>query len=246
LRTAILSAWLALSTAAFADADRRYAILSLVGDKITVVARANVTGSPRDRNTKQVLPLPTREIDDAAALAVEAELRRLDPKAAPILLAARDPALHAEQQRMLDEDSTTAALLGSVRALAAEAGATHLLLVAKLRHEATLRVADGSTGSGKVDGVGFYIDRTLRMRRSDTGQVSEGYLAPFAYFSVSLIDLRSGEILGREHGLASITLSAARSARGDPWDALSAEQKVRSLQSLIRRETARIVPALLR
>ena len=82
-----------------------------------------------------------------------------------------------------------------------------------------------------VAGPGYYVDRDLWISRSDTGERAQGFLAPFVYIRVSLIDLATSAILRHELITESLVLSAARSKQGDdPWGVLSAEEKVAQLR----------------
>ena len=120
------------------------------------------------------------------------------------------------------------------------------MMVVRHRSNSSLRLANTSAGSGKIEGLGFYIDHNLRVNRSDTGERGVGYLAPFAYFKVYWIDYSNGAVLGDAVVTESTTLSAARSkASVNPWDALDASEKMRALQSLIARGMQRVVPQLL-
>ena len=245
LATAAAFLLLGLSLGVSASETRKYAVLSLVGDQLLIVKYVVGTGSHLDRNERQFVPLDDPAIDRAAVFAVDEALRRLDPAATPLLLSAREPALFAAQAKALDEGGDAGRLLEPIRRLMREGEATHLIVVTKYRHEAALKFSEGHVGSGFLEGVGFYIDSAKMTNRSDTGERGRGFLAPFAYFRISLIDLAGGRVIKEERVIASIARSAARSESGSPWEALSAEDKVRVLQGLMRRETTRVIPALI-
>jgi hypothetical protein len=101
-------------------------------------------------------------------------------------------------------------------------------------------------GSGHLEGLGFYLDREQKLRRSDTGQLGVGFLAPYAYIKLLLIDLSSGQV-EREHAIAaSRTISAARNKDGfDPWQSLDAAQKLAAINGLMRGEFKKAMPELL-
>jgi len=103
-----------------------------------------------------------------------------------------------------------------------------------------------ASGASADEGLGFYIDRELRIKRADTGELGQGVLAPFAYFKVWLIDLASGERVHEQAITASSTASVARNKNSlDPWDTLDAAQKVLALRRLIRSELDKALPKLL-
>jgi len=134
-------------------------------------------------------------------------------------------------------------VLAAVRDIAAGSKATHLVLVTKQRHEAMLPVSNGRVGSGWLEGLGFYIDCEQGMRNNVTGEGFTGFLAPFAYFRVSLIELATGKVLGEEAVYASLT--TGRRSVSHPWDALTPKQKVQVIEGMLRAEVARVIPIVL-
>lgn len=238
----VLAVFLAVCATLGQAAGPKYAVISLVGDSLLVVRREMATGSRIDRNPRTVIATRSPALDHTLILAVEDALRRRDPEARPILLATRDPELFTLQSRAVDGEGLPA-LLPALRASVANSGATHLIVAIKHRDEARLRVVNGTVGAGRIEGLGFYVDPDARMIETATGEGSQGYIAPFAYFSMALVDLESGAVLSEHFVRESTTVVKQQVANA--WDALTAEEKVRILQALIRREVARAVPALL-
>ena len=234
---------IAIAFAATANADgRKYAVISLIGDKLLLATRDMATGSSLDQNARQFIDVGSPELDNTALLAAETALQSADPSAAVVLMAVRDPAIFAAQARMLDKNAAEQGFFDSIAKVAASAQATHLVLIAKLRREARLRVADGYLGSGWLEGLGFYVDRTMPMIDRDKGEAYTGFLAPFAYFRVVLIELPSGKVLGERAVMASTSYGKQESLH--PWDSMTSEQKVATLKGLIRGDMRRVVPEL--
>ncbi len=225
---------------------RTYAVMSLVGDGLLVVHHRASTGSSIDRDTRQFIALADPVLDRTALLAVDEALRRSDPAAKPVLLAARDAGLLEAQAKALASGAGVQAIADALRPRLPPNVATHLVLVAKHRAPAAIKLAEGSVGSGHLEGLGFYVDRGMRVRIPNTNRWGQGFLGPFAYFTVALVDLRSGKVIAEQPVRASIARSQARSDTLDPWDALSAEEKVKILEALIREETARAMPTLVK
>ena len=65
-------------------------------------------------------------------------------------------------------------------------------------------------------------------------------------FTVSLVDLSTGQVLREEKGLASRALSATSTDTGNPWDALSGTEKIHTLIDMVGKEIATLMPKLLR
>ena len=245
----VLVACLALVAAtAHAQADggavaRKYAVLSLVGDALNVVTYFRHTAGGVDPLSRESLPLPGPALDNAALLAAEDALRKSDPRASVVLLAPSSRALYTEQQGLFD--GTRLKLPGELGAALHGSGATHLVLLTKHRGEARLRTAIGNVGSGKLEGLGFYVDRQMRLRRGDTGESGQGFVAPFVYVRCSLVDVATLAVQREEIAMAAEAYSAARStATANPWDALTPAQKVSIIRQMLVAEVGRAVPAL--
>jgi hypothetical protein len=246
-----MSRWIvAVSLLALASpaclAQRTYAVLSLVGDRIEVVRRAPVTGSSIDRNQRETIPVPDGSIDRAILAAADRALRAADPTAKPVLLLASDPGLYEAQARMLDENGVVTWLLEPMRGLLKDSHVTHLILFSKYRHEARFQLGHARVGNGMIEGAGFYLDYELMTRRGDTQERARGFLASFVYFQLTVIDLASASIVRQESRLGSNLLSAARSESGNPWETLSSAQKIDALVRISRREVSSAIPELIR
>jgi hypothetical protein len=240
-RAWLLLACLALCQPAAAQ-ERTYAIMSLVGDQLLIVHQDISTGSRLDKNSRDYVELHTPALDNALVIAIEDAMRERDRSVKTVLLAARDPALFALQARGLEE-GPLALLLPVVSPLAQKAGATHLVLASKHRDDSRIRMADGHVGAGRIEGLGFYVNDNMRVQNRNTGASTTGYIAPFGYFSLAVVDLATGAVVSQQLVREAYAISNQKAAV--PWNALTAEQKVQMLQQLIRRETRRAVPLLL-
>lgn len=238
----LLAILLLAASAVCGASDRTYAVLSLIGDQLMLVNRAAATGSNVDRNTRQFVALPNAALDNAALRAVEDALKTADPGAQVALLAARDPDLAKAQAKALDAGGGAGLVLPALKDVLAKVNATHLILVSKHRGEARMEIANGKAGSGYLEGLGFYIDRLYPLRDLTTGEHTDGFLAPFAYFRVALIDLATSRVLGEE----TVTASQGIGARDqiNPWDTLSSAEKVAYLDGFIREGAQRVVTRL--
>src|SRR6266700_937728 len=210
--------------------SRTYAILSLIGDKISVVGHESTTGSNKDQNRHDTMPLSDRVLDNTAVRAVDNAIKRLDPRATTVSLASSDPELYELQDKLFDPQEQSLALRESIKVMLQNQNATHLVLITKHRSEAKLRLAHEYRGSGKIEGVGFYLDATLPTTRSDHA-IGMGFLAPFAYIKVVLVDAKTMAVIRERNADESVALSTAN-APGSlrPVDVLTGAQKVVALQ----------------
>lgn len=233
----VLSCLLAAAPAFGADA-RKYAAMSLLGDELDIVHAQPQIGSNIPSNKHERVALPDPTFDQMVLRVVDQTVSKQAQGPRVVFLQARDPNLYALQERILEADSGVAALLQPIKALADQQQATHLILVTKYRHDALLKLPRTHIGTGKLSGLGFYIGHQRRR--------GMGFLAPYAYFRISLVDLATLKVLREDTGLAS-TVRFARNAADtvDPWEALDNEGKARVLQNLLRAEIERILPPLL-
>ena len=222
---------------------RKVALLSLIGDFMTVVTYRPGIGSHLDKNARETFAIPDATFDHTALLAASDAIKKADASASVVLIAAPSTGMRTEQrhllkdQRFVPTDELSAALT--------KEGATHLLLMTKYRAAARLQAKNDMIGSGTLEGLGFYVDRQTRLIRSDTGEIGRGFLAPYAFFKISLIELSSSTVLKEQAVTASTALSSARDKDGDdPWDALSPGQKVAILRALIRNATEKAIPTI--
>lgn len=240
MRALFLAFLLACGFAAGAADERKYAVLSLVGDRLMLVQRVPAAEAQPERNLIEFLDLQDKVFDQTVRIAANQVLLMADRNNPPVMLDAKDPSLYQQQARVLEEAS-------AVRRLVAGTGATHLILVTRLRQETMLQSAEGHLGgSGALEGLGFYMDRTKPLIASNTGQAAFGFLGPFAYFQISVYDVARGRVLRQEAITASRTISAGRSPTGDPWEVLSARDKVLVLQKMLQEEIGKNLPKVVR
>jgi hypothetical protein len=221
-----------------------YAVASVIGDRIMVVVADKSVGSSLDRNRKEFYELKTPALDNGAVIAIDDALKESAPDAKSLLLGISARALHDVQSRALDEGGAVKPLVEVVRPVAQKAGATHLILAIKARDEARIKSANGMIGLGKLEGLGFYVDNVMKMENRDTGEGTDGFVAPFAYFRLVLVDLSTGAVLAEEMIREAQAVSSQKATFA--WDALAPEQKVQLLQHLIRESIRDSVPRLLR
>jgi hypothetical protein len=238
----IIATLLLLSAAA--QAAPRYAIVSLLGDRLLLARSESGTGSHIDRNRREFVPVPEPLFDHTAVFAVEDAIKAADSSASTVLMQVRDPVVYEAQQNALNQKRGAEAILPALGGVLAQAKATHLVLVSKHRYDAHIALPDGYSGSGSLEGLGFYIDANTRINDWDNRLTATGFVAPFAYFRIALIDAASGKVL-QERAVAA-SKAAWSQSEISPWDALSPDEKARKLQALIREEVRRVMPQILR
>ena len=172
----MLSLVLILASVLAGAAEPRYAVLSLLSDRLTIVTRDMATGSNIDRNHRETLAIPGNLLDKNMVLAMDDALQAAGARDEPVMLFTSDPAIFARQAQLLDESGGTASLLEAVRPVLKGVNASYLVLASKYRHDARLQVQDGYVGSGQLEGLGFYVDRLYEPRRIGTMGVAPGYL----------------------------------------------------------------------
>jgi hypothetical protein len=226
------------------SAPRTYAVISLIGDKISVVGHRDTVGSTMERNRQGALAVQSRALDDTAVLAASDAIGRFDPRASIVMLASNDPALYELQNGLFEPQPQSRALLASaIRDPIQGQHATHLILIRKHRGDAAMRMQVQYVGSGKIEGVGFYVDPILRTRDLETNEMGAGFLATFAYIKVALVDANTMAVIREQPVEESTTMLTGKSL--NPLDALTPAQKTAALRSVIIKATADGVKAVL-
>jgi len=210
-----------------------FALLSLVGDQFSVVMRREEIGSNIDPNTRRNYPVDAAVFDDIALDAAEQVLKKLRPVSPVVRFSIRDPRLFGLQDKLLEDSS---GLRDALAKLLREQQATRLVLVTKWRDNAQFRLIDGTTGTGKISGLGFYVDTTYVYRNRESGNQGQGFLGPFAYVTVTVVDaqtmkpIRATQSRESEMNLPTDTKGAIHA-----WDALTPQGKVDALERVLRR-----------
>jgi hypothetical protein len=227
-----------LSFAALDAHAQRYAIISLIGDRMQLAYARGVDGQPVDRIERRYIPLDDSAIDRATLLAANEQVKRLKPGSEPVLL-------QAFERSYFDVSAGTGAIIEWIRELAKDKRVTHAIIVTKMQYEGVPAVQKAFVGGGTLEGVGFFVGREPAPPGMDPNAGGPGFLAPFAYFRVSLVELASGRVVREEKGLASTMLSATATDTGNPWDTLSGQQKLETLMQLVRKELVIVMPKVL-
>jgi hypothetical protein len=213
-------------------------VLSLIGDKMTVVVHDATTGSSLDKNRHNEIPVPADTFDDAAVLAVGQEIQNIAPQSATALFSSNDAELYRLQERLFEPQDQPKALRESLKKLLQGKRATHLILITKYRGDTHLRLDDGYIGNGKLSGIGFYRPVSAHAQYRDR-QRALASLRP-SPISASLVDTETMSVIRetttRESGMAS---TAVR--RGG----LNSSAKVQALEQVIRQAVAGAMPNVL-
>jgi hypothetical protein len=217
----------------------RYAVLSLIGDAFTVVMRRGETSTRVTPNESYAYPIAEAVFDKSATAAAQEAIVRARPSAEVLQFAIRDARLFALQERLTVESAESTAMREALAKLIRDNQATHLVLITKRRDDASFKLADGTTGVGKLAGLGFYVDPTRTLHNVSTGAYSNGYFASYAYMDVALIEAASMRVMRSVPALESaLTVDTAASGTFRAWDALNGSQKVDALERLIRKGVA--------
>ena len=239
-------ALICISSSVFAEdtSPRTYAVISLIGDKLYVVGHRATVGSSIDRNRHGAMAVQGRALDDTAVLAASEAISHFDPRASIVMLASSDPTLYELQDELFEPQPRSRALLTSaITDPIRSQHATHLIIIRKHRADAALRMQVQYVGSGKIEGIGFYVDPTLPTRNLETNELGSGFLATFAYIKVALVDANTMAIIREQTVEESATMLTGKSL--NPLDALTPAQKTAALRSMITQATAGGVKAVL-
>ena len=224
----------------------RYVLLSLIGDHVTVVGQGTQVGSHFDQNRYEVVKLVESQLDDFAVSIADAALAKAEPTASVITLRANDPKLYALRDSWLNAEAVGVrellALIGNAIPPAAD---SHLLLMTTSLDQPNMKTDRDSRGSGKVAGLGFYLDNATRMRRYDTTESAPGYLGVFANFQLVLVNLQTHAIEAQERVAVGTAYAAAEAPDRTPWNALSQTGKTRALMSLMKSGIEDALPRML-
>jgi len=223
-------ALLALPGTGVAQATRpTVAVLSLIGDEMTLVTRRMTTGSRLDRNDRQTVPITDPAFDVAAAVAAERAIKEAMPSADRLRMSVRDKRLFALQDGVFEPGPASDGMRQALQTLLLDAKATHLILITKRRDIAQFRLADSHIGDGRIEGIGIFIDNTVGLEDPVSRQSGNGYFACYAYVKVTLVEVATMRVLGASNGAESMMTTAIGVSATSAWEALSAAGKAENL-----------------
>lgn len=231
-RRSLLAALAAAPCLAGAQAGdaRRYGVISAMGDRMTLVVYQGSTGTQLDRNERRSVPIGSTELDDAALLAVRSGLPPASAETTAFYRVAPD---QFPRWQAIAETGKVAMPVDVADALKRD-GVTHLVLVTKLRAPAAVELWKQRIGAGNLEGVGFYLDPEKEMMIRETGVREKGYVAPYVYVQLVLVDVAAERVAGRESvKVARAYTSGNAAARFDPWASLSPQQKIQLIRDAI-------------
>lgn len=226
-----------------------YGVLSIIGDRLDIVVAMPQVGTNLDPNRRDSIPIAESVFDDTAVSSIAGAVRKLKPNAELTALNTRSPVLFEKHRSLFADNGETIAIPDAIRAALKAQNATHLFLVTKHRDDVAALFSDGTIdGKGKLEGLGFYLDGSVNTTDGATGKSGRGYIAPYAYFSIALVDLATSKLIKKQKIISSWPVSAGVAEKdiGSPWAALSSADKVRLVNKLIDREINRVVPELMR
>lgn len=231
-RVARIRSWIAalcivLAAAPAAAAQRTFGVLSLIGDSFLIVNHENVKAGEPGIDRRTVLYLPEHAFDNTVSADVREAIGQSAPGARVVNLAGTK-SLYPQEGESLEDPRP---VLARVQSVVASAGVTHLVLITKLRGRADVPL-DAKEGPKTLDGLGFYLDPAAPTGNRDAP--AAGYLAPFAYFRVWLVDVASKKVIGYREVAEISPVARARSSMSQLWESLPASEKVQMVHSLVR------------
>lgn len=228
-------------------APRSYAVMSLVGDAISVYGVRPSVGSRTDAETRTVLPISEPVFDTAALVAADAAIKAFQPSAKVVLMMTQDPGLYQAQNAMFEAPQANLDNRLYLIGLLKERAVTHLLLITRERANARFPLAYGYAGKGTLEGLGFYLDETLEFSNTKTSDRSSGMLGPFAYVRVRLLDAATLALVRETKATRSLILaqpSATPSAMA-LWTSLPAPKKIAYIEDLLGAAMHEAIPGVL-
>jgi hypothetical protein len=221
-----------------------FAVISEVAREVSVVTFQESTGSRLGANMRSRIDIPDGALDKVALVAAKKGLEKAAPGAAVWLLAPLPADLF---------DATQNPAVGDVVKFPAdlaqafqERGTTHLLLFQRFRGEANLKAARETLGSGRVDGLGFFVDSSTPLVIEGTSKLTKGYVAPYVFMRSSLIDAKTGKVLATQVAAEGrVLVEPATMAGTRAWDMFTPQRKIEMLRDGLIGEIEAALPRLM-
>lgn len=244
---AVVSTILMFCLGAAQAGEPTYAIMSLAGDTLTLVAQRHQVGSRTEAQPKQETALEDQVFDQVAVLAARAALLKARPAAKVVPMMTQDKGLYRAQNAMFEQPQAHQADRDYLKSLLAEQGATHLLLVSRHSAKAAFEMYNSVESGAQLEGLGFYIDDVTVTRNMQTSATARGMLIPFAYLKVRLVDAQTMQVLGESVAKQSrIFVRPSNEGSGmATFASMTLEEKTDQIRGATRRAVDEALPPLL-
>jgi hypothetical protein len=247
-----LGAWvlaaslLAVAVPGFAQPARVIGVMSLLADEFVVVGQEGTTGTKLDQNVRETVPIQGGAMERVVLTTVMKSVTSVDASAKAMPMLVNEARYYRGQGGWTDGDKAT--LPAEVVEALRGASMTHLILVTKHRADTRLNTGRISLGSGRLEGLGFYVDRSARLQLLGTSEQTVGYLAPYLYARVALIDLAASRVLAKKEITRGevVVASQTGASGGDPWGWLDSRGKLQALSTMIERDIGEAVAGMVK
>jgi hypothetical protein len=201
-------------------------VSSDIGHEMTVVTRADVSGSHVDHNQYDVYPLR----DDSLDQTFVRNVLDLAAKASPRLEVFRfDLGADATTYEATDDVLMNSAI-GRLKNLAP---GDRILIILPHRLPIKFTVLNGIAGTGKAAGLGAYIDRDRDWTADTRENDAAGTIAMFVNYRVVIIDPATRKITFSDEIATGEARSGGNGSGRSPWDALTPVEKLELLKTLV-------------
>ena len=229
-----------------ADTPPTYAVLSLVGDKLNIVATMRNVPS-RDARRDAPLALTGSRFDNTINRAVGDAVQSVVPLANVIELTPRTRYLFSDQHLHFAEKNGLMSVPVEISEALEKNKANYIVLVTKHRAVPGFMLTNFSQRAGTLEGLGFFLDGALRGPNTVFPELGRGNIAAFAFINIYLVDVASFSVLNMQRLKASVSLAPEDSIFDAVlfWEKVPIDQKIKVIDQLLRRETLRVVPQLM-
>ncbi len=226
-------------------AARSFAVVSEVGQQLQVVGFKEQLGTRLDSNVRSRFDVAGGAFDKAALLAAKQAIERAEPGAPVFLVSPLDVELFPGAGNPVV--GQTLQVPADLAEAMKQQGSSRMLLINRRSADAGFQALDNKLGKGRVDGLGFYVERTTVIRDVEKGESAQGFLATFAYLNISLVDLKDGRVLATQAVTDSrLDIASVSAESGHPWDSVSNDSKMANLLLLLRVAVEQTVPVVLK
>lgn len=219
-------------------------LFSMLGDTLDISLYEDPAASRMERAKRETLQVPNMGFDQLVAAEVRRHMTQALPTVSLHPFTVGTP-LKASQQKQIADEARRGALPGFILDRVQESQLAHLLLVTRQRTGTSLITANGERiGRGDVEGLGFYLDSTYRVRNQEGRHVAQGALGPHVVVGLTLFDVEEAGV-GAEALINQQWLAGPKPGTA-PWDYLTAQEKVLALREALQSGLREQLPQVLK
>lgn len=226
-------------------APKTYALVSMVGDRLTFVTRRPSTGTSLDNNLRRTEPVGDDTMDAAALQSMQKAVNEVAPGSKTELLQITWPLPRGTFSTSSEEALNIART--ALKEIASDRAWDFVVVLGPRR-----TVGEAHRLGSKLDGLGFYVDpggphRNYRPQEQPDNKVSsDRFISPYAALQLWLLNAKTLEVIASQPIYGYCRYANAKAESDNPWQFFPPQEMLEMLKRVVDNDVAEGARSMMR